>query len=302
MKALTEDQVRHYRENGFLFPIPVLSREEVAEAMGHIERLEGRIGTKLSAAHKKYRSGSYTYLPWVEALVRHPRVLDAVEDVIGPDILVYWATFFVKEPNTPAMTAWHQDSTYFGLEPHEHVTAWVALTDASAEAGCMDVVPPNGQRRQYHHAKVGLKNAITAAGQAIVEPIDETGITTMELKAGEMSLHNTLCPHRSLPNRASHRRIGYGISYIPAHCKPTGSYRMKALLVRGRDHGNFDLLPSPKAEFDPEAMAVGDAFYHRFFENYTEQAERHEQQFGNLTPAQLQAIRGELTARFGAAG
>ena len=302
MKALTEAQVRDYRENGFLFPIPALTSAEVADAMHNIERLEAHIGTRLSAAHKKYRSGSYTFLPWVDALVRHPRILDAVEDVIGPDILVYWATFFVKEPDTPAFTAWHQDSTYFGLEPHEHVTAWVALTDASKEAGCMDVVPPNGQRRQYHHAKVGLKNAITAAGQAIVEPIDETGITTMELKAGEMSFHNTLAPHRSLPNRAGHRRIGYGISYIPAHVKPTGSYRLKALLVRGRDHGNFDLLPAPRAEFDPEAMAVAEAFYQRFFENYTEQAERHERDFGNLDEEQLQAIRGELTERFGAAG
>ena len=302
MKALTEEQVRHYHENGFLFPVPALTPAEVADAMANIERLEARIGTRLSAAHKKYRSGSYTFLPWVDAVVRHPRVLDAVEDVIGPDILVYWATFFVNEPGTPAMTAWHQDSTYFGLEPHEHVTAWVALTDAGKLAGCMDVVPPNGAPRQYHHAKIGLKNSITAAGQAIIEPIDETGLTTMELKAGEMSLHHTLCPHRSLPNRAAHRRIGYGISYIPAHAKPTGSYRMKALLVRGRDHGNFDLLPSPKAEFDPDAIAAGEAFYQRFFENYTEQAQRHEAQFGTLTESQAQAVRGELMERFGAAG
>lgn len=301
MKALTEAQVRHYHENGFLFPIPALTPAEAAEAMRNIERLEARIGTPLSAAHKKYRSGSYTFLPWVDALVRHPRVLDAVEDVIGPDILVYWATFFVKEPKTPAMTAWHQDATYFGLEPHDHVTAWVALTDAGKEAGCMDVVPPNGTPRQYHHAKIGLKNAITAAGQAIVEPIDETGITTMELKAGEMSLHNTLCPHRSLPNRASHRRIGYGISYIPAHVRPTGSGRMSALLVRGRNHGNFDLLPSPAAEFDPEAVAVGETFYQRFYEHYTEQAQRHEEQFGNLSTADAQDLRNRLTERFGAA-
>src|SRR3712207_6753386 len=103
MKALTAEQVRHYHDTGFLFPIPVLTPQEVSDAMSNIERLEAHIGTKLSAAHKRYRSGSYTFLPWVEKLVRHPKVLDAVEDVIGPDILVYWATFFVKEPNTPAM-------------------------------------------------------------------------------------------------------------------------------------------------------------------------------------------------------
>src|ERR1700704_2087003 len=157
--------------------------------MDNIYRLEARIGTYLSKAHKKYRSGSYTFLPWIDALCRHPRILDAVEDVIGPDILVYWATFFIKEGRSPAFTAWHQDSTYFGLEPHEHVTAWVALSDASTEAGCMEVLPPNGAPRQYHHANSRLEHSINAAGQVIVEPLNETGMTMMELKAGEMSLH-----------------------------------------------------------------------------------------------------------------
>ncbi|MDB5810793.1 MAG: phytanoyl-CoA dioxygenase family protein [Betaproteobacteria bacterium] len=285
MKSLSEQQVSDYRRNGFVFPIPVLTPVEAATNMRNIERLEARIGCQLSAAHKKYRSGSYTYLPWVEALCRHPRVLDAVEDVIGPDILVFWGTFFVKEPGSPAYTAWHQDSTYFGLDPHEHVTAWIALTDAGSDAGCMDVLPPNGKPRQYHHAKANLPNSINAAGQVIVEPLNETGITPMQLKAGEMSMHHTLCPHRSAPNGATHRRIGYGISFIPAHVKPTGSYRLPALLVRGRDHGNFDLTPSPRAEFDDEAVAVGERFYALFFEHYLEQARRHDEQFAPRTGA-----------------
>src|SRR4030088_2767715 len=92
--------------------------------------------------------GSYVFLPWVDALVRHKRILDAVEDLIGPDILVYTATWFIKEAQSPTFAAWHQDATYFGLDPHEHVTAWVALSDASAEAGCMEVVSSQGRPRQ----------------------------------------------------------------------------------------------------------------------------------------------------------
>jgi hypothetical protein len=281
MKALTEQQVRNYHTNGFLFPIPVLTPAEVAARMQDIERLEARIGTPLSKAHKKYRSGSYNFLPWVEGLCRHPRILDAVEDVIGPDILVYWATFFIKEPNSPAFTAWHQDSTYFGLEPHEHVTAWVALTDASELAGCMEVLPPHGPPRQYHHVQGTLEHSINAAGQTIVEPLDESGITAMSLQAGEMSLHHTLCPHRSAPNRAHHRRIGYGISYIPAHARVQGPFRMSALLVRGENKGNFDLLPSPRAEFDPAAVEVGERFFARFMANYQEQIRRHAARFAH---------------------
>lgn len=279
MNVLTAEQVAHYRETGFLFPIPVLTPEEAAAGLANIHRLEARIGTTLAKAHKKYRSGSYTYLPWVEALCRHPRILDAVEDVIGPDILVFWATFFVKEPGSPAFTAWHQDSTYFGLQPHEHVTAWVALSDANQLAGCMEVLPSRGAPRQYQHENSGLKNSINAAGQVIVESLDEHGATLMELKAGEMSLHHTLCPHRSAPNRARHRRIGYGISYIPAHARVQGPFRMSALLVRGENKGNFDLLPSPRAEFDPAAVEIGERFFARFMENYQEQIRRHAAQF-----------------------
>ena len=281
MKALTEQQLRDYQRNGYLFPIPVLTPAEAAEGMRNIERLEARIGTPLAKAHKKYRSGSYTFLPWVEALCRHPRVLDAVEDVLGPDILVYWATFFIKEAGSPAFTAWHQDATYFGLDPHEHVTAWVALSDAGMEAGCMEVLPPNGTPRQYHHANSRLEHSINAAGQVIVEPLDETGITAMQLKAGEMSLHHTLCPHRSAPNAASHRRVGYGISYIPAHVRTTSLRRQSALLVRGRNHGNFDLLPSPSAEFAPDTVATGERFFAGFMENYAEQEKRHAERFAH---------------------
>ena len=212
-------------------------------------------------------------------------MLDAVEDVLGPDILVFWGTFFIKEAGSPAFTAWHQDSTYFGLDPHEHVTAWIALSDASEQAGCMEVLPPNGAPRQYHHANSRLPNSINAAGQVIVEPLNEAGITAMSLKAGEMSLHHTLCPHRSEPNAASHRRVGYGISYIPAHARVTCSHRLPALLVRGQNKGNFDLMPSPRAEFDADAVAVGEDFFARFMEHYAEQEKRHAEQFARRQAA-----------------
>jgi len=284
MKVLTEKQVNDYRRNGFLFPIPVLTPSGAAEALHNLGRLETHAGAPLPKADKRYRVGTYTFLPWVDALVRHPRILDAVEDVIGPDILVFWATFFIKEPGSPTFAAWHQDATYFGLTPHEHLTAWVALSDASKEAGCMDVLPPDGEPTLYGHARAGLENSINGAGQTILQPLDESRMATMELKAGEMSMHNTLCPHRSRPNSTSFRRVGFGISYIPAHTRNTGSRRMYGLLVRGRDHGNFDLLPAPRSEYDPEAMNVNERVYERFYENFVEQAQRHEEHFG-VAPA-----------------
>lgn len=290
MKALTQPKVQSYRHDGFLFPIPALTADEAAQCLADLERAEAHLGSSLPKADMKWRGAAYTYLPWVNELVRHPRILDIVEDVIGPDILVFWSTFFIKEPGSPTFAAWHQDATYFGLEPYEHVTAWVALSDASREAGCMEVVSSQGAPRQLHHAAARLANSINGAGQVIVEPIDEAKAVAMTLRAGELSLHHTLCPHRSAPNRASHRRVGLGISYIPAHVRPVGSYRMPALLVRGSNApGHFDLLPSPAEAFSADGIALHERTYKRYRENYHEQEKRHDELFAGKGAAHAQA-------------
>jgi hypothetical protein len=279
-KSLSDTQVERYRHDGYLFPFPALSVAELAECNEGLARYERWLGTPVNRADRRWRSASYVMLPWVDALTRHPRILDVVEDLIGPDILVYTATWFIKEANSPTFAAWHQDATYFGLDPHEHVTAWVALSDAGAEAGCMEVVSSRGQPRQLRHAALGLEHSINGGGQAIVDPFDETGGTMMALPAGSFSLHHTLCRHRSAPNRAGHRRIGLGISYIPAHCRLTGSVRMCARLVRGRDTGgNFELLPAPEGELHPAAVARHERVYRLYRDNYYEQIAAHGRQF-----------------------
>jgi non-heme Fe2+,alpha-ketoglutarate-dependent halogenase len=162
------------------------------------------------------------------------------------------------------------------------VTAWLALTDASEEAGCMEVVSSNGMPRQYRHAALGLAHSINGGGQAIVEPFDTAGAVMMALPAGNFSLHHTLCRHRSMPNRAAHRRIGIGISYIPTHVRTVGSYRLYTALVRGEDRfGHFDLLPPPEAEFADAAIARHERVYRRYRENYAEQIAWHERRFAS---------------------
>src|SRR5258708_22659673 len=181
---LTRAQVEQYRYDGYLFPFPALAAAEVAECNAGLARYEAWLGGPVNQADRRWRSASYVMLPWADALVRHPKILDVVEDLIGPDILVYTATYFIKEAESPTFAAWHQDATYFGLAPHEHVTAWVALSDAGAEAGCMEVVSARGHPRQLRHAALRLENSINGAGQAIVEPFDESRTTLMSLDAG----------------------------------------------------------------------------------------------------------------------
>ena len=153
----------------------------------------------------------------------------------------------------------------------------------------MEVVPSRGAARQMHHAALGLKDSINGGGQAIVEELDQRDTVMMAVPAGSFSLHHTLCSHRSAPNRADHRRVGVGISYIPAHCRITSSVRMRVPLVRGANTGgNFDILPPPEAEFHPAAIVRHEDAYLRYRDNYAAQIEMHDREFtqapGALTP------------------
>ena len=280
MKALTAEQVASFHHNGFLYPIPALTPDEIATCVAGLERLEAELGSPVADADVKWRSHGYAHSPWFNELTRHPRILDAVEDVIGPNILVWTSTFFIKEPGSKTFAAWHQDGAFFGLEPNEQVCAWVALSDASKEAGCMEMLSSKGAPRMYHHAAMGLKHSINRAGQTIVEPFDKSNPTAMALKAGEISLHHELAVHRSAPNHAAHRRIGIGLNYVPTHVRVNSPVRLKAMLVRGEDkYGNFDLIDPPAAERDAAALATHQAVSDRYRDNYQIQVMRHEERF-----------------------
>ena len=281
MKALTAEQVASFRHHGFLYPIAALGPQETAACLAGVERLERELGSPIAEAEIKWRSHAYAHSPWFAELARHPRILDAVEDLIGPDILIWTSTFFIKEPGSETFAAWHQDGAYFGLEPAEQqVTAWVALTDASHEAGCMEMLSGGGAPQLHQHAPKGLRHSINRAGQTIVAPFDETGPVAMALHAGEFSLHHELAVHRSAPNRARHRRIGIGLNYLPPSVRANGPVRLKALLVRGTDrYGYWDLIEPPRAERDAAALAVHQQVSDRYRENYRIQVGRHEARF-----------------------
>lgn len=280
MKVLREEQVASFRHDGFLYPIPALAPDEIAYFLAGLERLETALGCAVADADVKWRSHAYAHSPWFNKLIRHPRILDAVEDVIGPDILVWTSTFFIKEANSKTFAAWHQDGAFFGLEPNEQVCAWVALTDAGREAGCMEMLSSKGAPRMLHHAAMGLKNSINRAGQTIVAPFDKRNPTAMALKAGEFSLHHELAVHRSAPNHAAHRRVGIGLNYIPPHVRVNSPVRLKAMLVRGEDrYGHFDLIEPPAAERDTAALAVHREVSERYRENYQIQVVRHAERF-----------------------
>lgn len=250
-KLLTAQQVAHYREHGYFSPVRAFSEQEARRYRNLLEAGERELGLESDQRRKMY-----LYLQWADEVVRHPRILDAVEDLIGPDILVYHLTLWLKEPRSDAFISWHQDSTYFGLSPADHVTAWVALSPSTLESGCVQVAPGSHLRGQIAHGVARHAANLFPTGQ-IADVPDDADLDTLVLAPGEFSLHHTHLLHNSMPNRSDDRRIGLGISYIPTHCRCSARQRLSVTLVRGSDrYGHFDHDPAPLADFHPDALAV----------------------------------------------
>lgn len=247
-KALSAEDVAAYRERGVVFPIRALPAAEAdalaARFLSSREPIKGRVNQK-----------PHLLFPWLDALVREPRVLDAVEDVLGPDIWCWGSQFFAKGAGDPAYTSWHQDGTYWGLSSQDVVTAWVALTPSTRQSGCMQVVPGTHHEQVAHEDKFDGTNMLSR-GQEIAVTVDPATVVDVELAPGEMSLHHVLLFHGSEPNRAAHPRIGFAIRYVATHVRQRSPIRESATLVRGADaYGHFEPERPPEGDMHPDAVA-----------------------------------------------
>jgi len=252
-KSLSVEAIQQYRSNGYYFPVPVLAAEEAAHYRRRLEQHEAQTGKPLQG---NWRHKTHLIFTWADELVHHPKILDAVEDVIGPDILCWTTNFFIKEANNPGFVSWHQDSTYWGLDPDEVVTAWVAFTEVTPENGCMQVIPGSHKVEQLPHVDTFHKDNLLSRGQEIAVDVDKSKAVSLVLKAGEMSLHHIKLVHGSDPNRSNDRRIGLAIRYIPTYVRQT-KVRDSAMLVRGIDkYRHFDYEPRPRADLDDAALAA----------------------------------------------
>jgi len=252
LKTLTNEAVRQYRDTGFLAPIRVLSTDEAACLRARLETFEADAGPLAG----KLRQKSHLLFTWLNDLIRHERILDAVEDVIGPDILCWGTSFFIKEPRNPAYVSWHQDSTYWGLDPADIVTAWVALSDSTTENGAMRVVPGSHTMAQIPHRDTFRPQNLLSRGQEIMVDVNEATVETLVLEAGEMSLHHVRLIHGSDPNPSDTRRIGFAIRYLPTYVRQVAGTHDWATLVRGVDrYGNFEREQRPDADMSESAQA-----------------------------------------------
>ena len=252
-RVLSDAAMEQYRDRGYYFPITVLGGDEVSRIRAKLEAFEAAQGHPIEGAQ---RSKSHLLFKWLDDLMRDARILDAVEDLIGPDILCWNSIFWIKEARNPSYVSWHQDLTYWGLDCDDLVTVWVALSPATEESGCMRVLPGSHRKELLPHDDIyNLDNMLTR-GQEISVHVDEEAAVTMALQPGQMSLHNVRLAHASDPNRSNDRRIGVSLHYMPTRSRQLVGEWDSAALVRGDDrHHHFATTPTPSRDMDPEAVA-----------------------------------------------
>lgn len=248
--------LKNYKTDGFAAPIRVIETARAASLRRQLEAYEARRG---HVDPKRQSRKTHLLLTWFDGLVRDAGVLDAVEQIIGEDILCWGTSFFIKEPKDGNFVSWHQDITYWGLEPAEDVTtAWIALSNVTREAGCMRMMPGSHKWPVLTHRDTNEASNLLTRGQEIAEKMNEDEAAFIELQPGEMSLHHAGTAHASGPNLAGDRRIGIAIRYIAPHVRSVAGAE-SALLVRGEDrYGHFELETSPVADMDPAAIAEHD--------------------------------------------
>ena len=256
-KLLTASQVAQYERDGIVFPVPVLTPEEAAGFRRSFDELADRLGGRPVAQALGH---TQAFFRWAYDLGTHPRVLDAVEDILGPDILLWTVSIFPKYPRDPGYISWHQDGTYWGLDSIRVTTAWIALTDSTIENGCMRVVPGSHRRSILPHRDTYAADNRLSRGQEIEAEVDERDAVDVVLRAGEMSLHHVNIIHGSNPNPSDGSRIGFAPRFTTPETSQIDGEPLMAALARGRDRfGHFRLQPgAPTLGFE-EALAAQQA-------------------------------------------
>ena len=234
MTYLNSNQLKQYNEEGYVAPLDVLTKEEALAARNEVELIEKEMPNEID---KSGRYNVHLISPKLDAIVHNSKILDAVENIIGKNILVCSTTLFIKNPKQEGFVSYHQDAKYIGLEPHNWVTAWVALTDSNENNGCMKMWPKSHLNIKDHNEKFNEGNLLTR-GQT-VENVPEDEVKSIVLKAGQVSLHHPRIVHGSGINRSNDRRIGFVIqSYIGTNVRQTLG-KNSVQIARGEDKFNY---------------------------------------------------------------
>ena len=234
-----------YESNGYYAPYAVISETEAAEILADLQVAE----TEVAADRKRLsmlRAYPARLLPAFDRLILHPRLIEAMSQLIGPDLLVWGHGLFIKEADSPSYVSWHQDLNYWGLDGEDEVTAWVALTPATVENGCMRFLPGSHRTKAVPHVDTFARDNLLSRGQEITVKVDEAQAVDVVLRAGQASFHHGHLIHASGPNRTPARRVGVAIRYISPAMQQTTGEKLLVAQVNGSDHyGHYNVAPPP---------------------------------------------------------
>jgi hypothetical protein len=251
-----------YWENGYLFPVQVITPVQARIWRAELEALEAKwLDNGLPLPLNTYkRVNAQCVMPLACDIGLHPAILDVVQGVLGPDIMLYSTEFFIKEPRTTHVVTMHQDLTYWGMgEIDGLVTAWLALSDVTVQSGCMDFVQASHKNPILPHKDSFDDNNLLSRGQEIVVDVAEEDKVAVELAPGQLSLHHGLTIHGSGPNASDDRRIGVAIRYLVPHLAKQAGGQDYAIPVRGDcSQGNFKIYAPPTSDFAPDALEIYD--------------------------------------------
>ena len=244
-----------YREQGYYFPVTAFDPDQAGRYRAQLEALENEnagnwLGNKgqLNFGHVIFR--------FADEIIRNEAILDVVETIIGPDIMVWGSTFFIKEPHSESFVSWHQDLRYWGLNSDDLVSAWVAISPVTRENGCMQFIGGSHHNDILEHRDTFDDSNFLTRGQEVPVNEEEEDIVHVELEPGQVSFHHGRLLHASPANHSDVRRIGLTINYLAPHMRQVVASNDYATLVRGEDrYGNFHHVPAPKQDLGENEVA-----------------------------------------------
>lgn len=249
---------RQYDKNGYYFPIQAISSLQAQHYREQLEAAE-QIVQDNPAKKKLMQMQPAAVLDFADEIARLPSIVNPVSEILGDNVLLWNATFFIKEAQSPSFISWHQDLKYWGMDDSHEVTAWLALTNVTTATGCMKFVPGSHTLDMVDHVDTFEDNNLLSRGQEIAVEVNEQDATHVQLKPGEMSLHHGKLFHGSSPNTTDDRRIGFALRYISTEMRQTDNLKPYAKLVAGEDkYGHFKLLDSPTGVLSKEDLAIAD--------------------------------------------
>ena len=241
-----------YHRDGYYFPVAAMSAEQALDYRYQFEVVECEHKDRGPDFDALVFGHANMVMPFIDEITRLPTVLSPVRAILGLDVMVWGANFFIKEAQSPNYVSWHQDLTYWGLDDVDEVTAWVALSPSTVQNGCMRYVPGTHTQEIVPHRDTFAEDNQLSRGQELAVDVNEAEAVDVLLSPGQIALHHGRIFHGSSANQTDNRRIGLAIRYISPRMQQVSGVKTYCTLVSGEDrYGHFHLTEPPRGVMHP---------------------------------------------------